>query len=278
MVPQMTRHTVRAVVFDWAGTTVDYGCRAPASVFREIFARRDVPITEAQARGPMGSAKRDHIAAIASDPDVSQRWNSRYGGPPTDQDVQAMYDDFLPLQKETLKRHCELIPGAAEVFQALLDRNIAVGSNTGYTRELMEVVTPAAYEQGYRPAAVVCSDDVRYGRPAPWMFLETLHRLNAFPIWQCVKVDDTVVGIEAGRNAGAWTVALTLTGNEMGLSYEDAQALPAHERQQRLDAIAQKFAQASADYVIPSINELPQVLDDIEERLSQGELPLGCQP
>ena len=249
-----------------------------ASVFREIFARRDVPITEAQARGPMGSAKRDHIAAIAADPEVAQRWASRHGRAPNDDDVQAMYDDFLPLQKETLKRHCDLIPGTAEVFQALLDRNIAVGSNTGYTRELMEVVVPAAEEQGYRPAAVVCSDDVRFGRPAPWMFLEALHRLNAFPAWRCVKVDDTVVGIEAGRNAGAWTVALTLTGNEMGLSRQDAAALSVEQREQRLEAIAQKFAKASADYVIPSIKELPQVIDDIEERLSQGEMPLGCQP
>jgi phosphonoacetaldehyde hydrolase len=58
---------VRAVIFDWAGTTVDYGSRAPVDAFIELFRRHGVTITAEQARGPMGSYKKDHIGGLTSD-------------------------------------------------------------------------------------------------------------------------------------------------------------------------------------------------------------------
>ncbi|HEY1068643.1 MAG TPA: phosphonoacetaldehyde hydrolase, partial [Pirellulales bacterium] len=90
---------VRAVILDWAGTTVDYGSRAPTEVFLEIFKRRGVEVTVAEARGPMGRAKREHIALVVGLPRVAQAWNAVYGREPNEGDVDAMYEDFLPLQK-----------------------------------------------------------------------------------------------------------------------------------------------------------------------------------
>lgn len=59
---------VKTVIFDWAGTTVDYGCFAPLKVFLEIFRRRGIEVTIAEARGPMGRMKRDHIRAMCEAP------------------------------------------------------------------------------------------------------------------------------------------------------------------------------------------------------------------
>ncbi len=67
---------IRAVIFDWAGTMVDYGSRAPAIVFQEIFKQEGVEISPGQAREPMGMAKREHIAAITNMPDVAERWRA----------------------------------------------------------------------------------------------------------------------------------------------------------------------------------------------------------
>src|SRR5688500_16631517 len=96
------RNQLKAVIFDWAGVTVDYGSRAPTEVFIEIFRRRGIEITSAEARGPMGLAKRDHIAAIAGLPRIAAQWRALQTRDPTDQDVQAMYEESLPLQREVL--------------------------------------------------------------------------------------------------------------------------------------------------------------------------------
>ena len=78
---------LQAVLFDWAGTTVDYGSRAPAQVFQEIFRRSGVEITVAEAREPMGRAKRDHIATVLAMPRVASAWQQAHGAPATDADA-----------------------------------------------------------------------------------------------------------------------------------------------------------------------------------------------
>lgn len=263
----MIQTKLKAVVFDWAGTTIDHGCLAPAKVFQEVFHRRGVAITEQQARGPMGTAKRDHIAAIAAMPKVAEHWRTVYGNDPTMDDVDSMYAEFLPLQLEILGQYTELIPGTAEVFAHLKSMGVQVGSTTGYTRELMSVVLPAASRQGYTPDSVVCSDDVQYGRPAPWMMYEALHRANAYPVWQTVKVDDTPVGIVAGKNAGAVTVAVTRTGNQLGLGRKEVDALSESQLRPRLTDIAGQFEAVGADFIIQSIDELPAILPEIEQMM-----------
>ncbi|MGQ4828643.1 phosphonoacetaldehyde hydrolase, partial [Enterococcus faecalis] len=61
-------YPVKAVIFDWAGTMVDFGCKAPVRALLDTFASVGVPITEAQARVDMGRAKRDHVAALLAEP------------------------------------------------------------------------------------------------------------------------------------------------------------------------------------------------------------------
>ena len=45
---------VRAVVFDWAGTTVDYGSRAPVAAFAEVFRRRESSSRRSRCAGRWG--------------------------------------------------------------------------------------------------------------------------------------------------------------------------------------------------------------------------------
>ena len=151
----------------------------------------------------MGMAKREHIAAIAALPRVGTRWRELHGDDPADGDVQSMFDEFLPLQKETLAvRGSEVIPGIPEAIGELRRRGLKIGSTTGYNRQLMDVVAPIAARAGYVPDVIVCSDDVRSGRPAPWMNFRAAEHLGIYPMYSVVVVDDTLVGIAAGRNAG----------------------------------------------------------------------------
>ena len=254
----------RAVILDWAGTTVDYGSRAPARVFIEIFRRRGIEVTEAEARGPMGLSKREHIAAVVALPRVCEIWREQHGRPATDEDVQAMYAEFLPLQKEVLAGGSDVIPGVAEAIADCRRRGLKIGSTTGYTRELMEVVAPIAARGGYAPDAIVCSDDVAAGRPAPWMNYRAAEQLGVYPLSSVLVVDDTPVGIAAGLNAGATTVAVTQTGNALGLSQVEIEDLAVDELEKRLTAIDRDFRQAGAHHLIRTVADLPKLLDEIE--------------
>lgn len=264
---------LKALIFDWAGTTVDFGSLAPARVFLEIFRACGVEITIAEARQPMGRAKRDHIAAILEMPRVARLWCDVHGAPPGGADVERMYADFLPLQKAALRGGADVIPGVVGVVAECRRMGLRIGSTTGYTRELMDVVCPIARQGGYEPDVVVCADEVAAGRPAPWMNFRAAEQLGVYPMDSIAAIDDTPVGIAAGRNAGMWTVAVAASGNGMGLSEGELAALPVVERQQRLAALHADFLGGGAHYVVDSVAELLPVLDRIQQRLQQGERP-----
>lgn len=267
------RGAIKAVIFDWAGTVIDYGSRAPAGVFVEVYKRHGVEITLDEARGPMGMEKRTHIATIAAMPGVADRWRAANGTALSDADIDRMYDEFLPLQLSRLPAYSDLIPGTLETVAALRARGIKVGTSTGYSRQLMDVVEAEARRRGFVPDAVVCADDVPLGRPAPWMCLENAKQLGVWPMEACVKVDDTAPGIEAGLNAGMWTVAVVKTGNEIGLGERELEALPDEERQRLLTNGHRRMLSAGAHFAVDGIADLAAAIGAIEARLARGERP-----
>jgi phosphonoacetaldehyde hydrolase len=256
-----TPRRIRAVIFDWAGTTIDHGSRAPVAVFVEVFRRSGIELSAAEARGPMGRAKREHIAALVALPRIESAWWSRHGRGPTGEDVDRLYAEFLPLQERILAEHCDVIAGVPEVVAALRGRGIKVGSTTGYTRALMGVVAPLARAGGFDPEVIVCADDVPRGRPAPWMVFRAAERLDVYPMSEVIVVDDTPVGIEAGRNAGAVTVGVTRTGNGLGMSREEVARCDDGALADRLRTADAEFRRAGADAVIESVADLLAVLD-----------------
>jgi len=62
---------IEAVIFDWAGTTVDYGCFAPVQAFIETFKNEGIEVSFDEVRQPMGALKRDHIRALLEMPRIT---------------------------------------------------------------------------------------------------------------------------------------------------------------------------------------------------------------
>jgi phosphonoacetaldehyde hydrolase len=267
------RGKIQAVLLDWAGTTMDYGCMAPAVVFVEVFKRQGVPITMAEARAPMGAHKRVHIQKISQLDSVRRRWEEAHGRPPGEADVDRMFAEFVPLQLACLSDYSRLIPGTLEVVGAIRARGIKLGSTTGYLREMMEINLRDAKLQGYEPDSTVCASDVPAGRPYPYMCLQSVINLQVSPVEACVKADDTVPGIEEGLNAGMWTIGLAMSGNEIGLPLKELEALDPAERQRRSQRAYARMHQCGAHYVVDSIADLMPCLDAIEERLARGDRP-----
>jgi phosphonoacetaldehyde hydrolase len=267
------RGKLQAVLLDWAGTTMDFGCVAPAVVFVEVFKRRGVPITIDEARAPMGAHKRVHIQRITQLDSVRQRWIEKRGKAPGEADIDGMFEEFVPLQLKCLSDYSALIPGTLEAISALRERGYKIGSTTGYTTEMMKINLKDAARQGYKPDSTVCASDVPAGRPYPHMCLQNVINLGVSTVEACVKIDDTRPGVEEGLSAGMWTIGLAVSGNEVGLSLADWDALPQVEQERRRQAAYTRMYQSGAHYVVDSIADIQPCLDDIEARLARGERP-----
>lgn len=267
------RGGLKAVILDWAGTTVDYGSFAPTAAFIKVFARRGVTIDLEHARAPMGLMKKDHLRAITRLSEVAARWQAVHGRPCTEADVEVMFAQFVPLQIDVLAEYAEPIPGTLEAVKEFRAQGLQIGSTTGYTREMMNVLVPEARKRGYEPDAWVAASDVPAGRPFPWMCYRNAIELRAFPLEAFVKIGDTLVDIEEGLNAGVWTIGLTLSGNELGLAQAEAEALAPEVRAARRTEISARMLQAGAHYTADGIWDVAAAVCDIQGRLARGERP-----
>jgi phosphonoacetaldehyde hydrolase len=264
---------IRLVVFDWAGTTIDFGCMAPAGAFAEAFAARGVPITLAEARGPMGMSKKDHVRAILGAEGVAARWRAATGRDWTEADVEDLYRDLIPRQVEAARLYSALVPGVVECVAHLRERGIQVAATTGYFSEASKVVREAAARQGYAPDFAVCSDDVPAGRPAPWMIFRCMEALGVYPPAAVVKVGDTPVDVEEGRNAGCWSVVVLDSSNEMGLTADEFASLSETERDSRREGVARRLAEAGPDSMLTTLAGLPALVDQVNTALARGQRP-----
>ncbi|MDL5602228.1 phosphonoacetaldehyde hydrolase [Metapseudomonas otitidis] len=264
---------LQAAVLDWAGTVVDFGSFAPTQIFVEAFAEFGVAVSLEEARGPMGMGKWDHIRTLCNLPAIAERYRAAFGRLPTDDDVTAIYERFMPLQIEKIGVHSALIPGALEAIAALRQRGLKIGSCSGYPKAVMDKVVELARDNGYIADHVVATDEVPNGRPHPAQALANVIALGIEDVAACVKVDDTWPGILEGRRAGMWTVALTCSGNALGLTWDQFKALSPTELERARQRIGQLFEGARPHYLIDTIADLPKVIDAINARLARGEMP-----
>lgn len=264
---------LKAVVFDWAGTVVDYGSLAPMGVFVETFAEFGVEITIEEARVPMGMAKRPHITAIVAMPRVANAWKTARGAAPTETDIDALYEVFVPKNRAIAAKFADLIPGTAETVHELRTQGLKIGSTTGYTRDIMAEIIPVAAAQGFRPDSLVCTGDTTEGRPTPLMMYKTFVELGVYPASTVIKVDDTEVGIAEGLNAGCWTIGVSVSGNVFGLSLAETKALSPTEFAARRQRAIARLSSAGAHAVIDSVADLLPIVSDFELRATRGERP-----
>lgn len=280
--PRATPYTgpLKAAILDWSGTTADPHVIAPAVVFVEVFKNHGVPITMVEARGPMGLRKDLHIQKILEIPEVRERWIKAKGSAPTDADVMTLFADFVPMQVECLPQYTSLLPGAAEATQYMQNSlNLKLGSTTGFTRVMVDVLEKHARVQGYNPDYTVGGDEVENNmgfRPTPFMIYKNLVQLGVWPIESVVKVDDTTSGVGEGITAGCWSVGVAGWSNYTNIdTMQDWDILSVDKKRDLIEASRAKLNETGAHYVCDSIRELPAICEDINMRLARGETPQG---
>ena len=108
--------------------------------------------------------------------------------------VVARYSQELPL-----------VDGAVEVVRALAGR-WPLGLASSANRPIIELVLDRSGLAGcFR--AIVSSEEVARGKPAPDVYLEAAARLGVAPAG-CAAVEDSANGLRAAAAAGMWVVAV----------------------------------------------------------------------
>ncbi len=174
----------------------------------------------------------------------------------------------------TLKEYTDPIPEVVETVQLLRNQGLKIGSTTGYTQAMMDVVVSNAADKGYRPDCYFTADDTQsMGRPYPYMIYRNMEELKLSAAWKVVKVGDTASDIKEGLNAGVWSVGVVIGSSEMGLSQEEFESLTQTEKDQAISKTEQSFKQHGAQFTIKTMSELPQLIEQINQMISEGKRP-----
>ena len=255
---------IEAVIFDWAGTTIDYGCYAPVEAFRQAFEEAGLKPATEEIRKPMGLSKRLHVQTMFEMPRITALWQKVHGRPWTDEDVGKVYQRSEELILSLLPDYAKPIPHVLDAVAELRSRGIRIGSTTGYNDEMMGIVVPAAESAGYTPDCWFSSDaTAKMGRPYPYMIFKALETMKVPSVKAAVKVGDTVADIKEGQNAGLITVGLIEGSSLMALTQEEYEALSPQQRQTEIDRVRKEYADCCADHVILNMSELPDLLDSL---------------
>lgn len=264
---------LKAVVFDWAGTTVDFGSQGPVQAFVESFGHFNVAISPAEAREPMGMGKREHVAALCAMPRITRAWQDAHGSAPTEHVIDTVYAHVENSMLTCITRYCIPIEGTLEAIAQMQQRGLRIGSCTGYPRSVGLALAAEAKKYGYDPELMVCATDVPHGRPAPDMCHAILNIFDIPKAHQAVKIGDTVNDVLEGVRAGMWVIGITLSGSLAGLSPEELNTLSATERFVLETRIAQTLHDAGAHFTAPDVRACLPLLEKIDALALAGERP-----
>ena len=123
---------IQMVVFDWAGTTVDYGSSAPSVVFDRVLTEAGLHLTREEINRPMGLEKKAHIRQLLSSESGSAQWQQLYGRVWNEQDVDKLYETFEATLHTVVAEYSTPLPGVVETVDKLRGMGLKIGSTTGY--------------------------------------------------------------------------------------------------------------------------------------------------
>lgn len=257
---------IEAVIFDWAGTTVDYGSFAPVQAFISAFEKFGITPTNDEVRKPMGIAKIDHVREMLKMERISNEWKKIHGRTFTENDVKVIYELSEKLILNILKNFSDPKPYVLESISKLRQKGIKIGSTTGYNDAMMEIVMKAAAEKGYVPDACFTPDSTnKIGRPYPYLIFKNMMKLNVKSVDSVVKVGDTVADIIEGNNAGVTTVGIIEGSSILGYSEDEYTALSDKGKNLAKNRATELYKSCGADYIINNMSELADLINFLEE-------------
>lgn len=185
------------VIFDLAGPTVEDHGQVPAA-FTAALAEQGIAVTPEQIRAVRGSSKRQALQQLIP------------AGPESSRLVEQAHTQFRAhLAQRYSREGVRAIAGAEAAFQWLRARGVAVALNTGFDRDITELLLGALGWGAGMVQAVVCGEDVPQGRPAPYLIFRAMEQTGARSVHRVANIGDTTLDLQAGYNAGVrWNIGV----------------------------------------------------------------------
>lgn len=232
-----------------------------------MFQEYGINITLAQAREPMGLPKIEHIKQILQNSDVSEQFLAKYGRAWEQKDLVEMNSKFESFLFATLHNFATPMPNVIQTLNQQRAQGIKIGSTTGYTQAMMQIVRQCAAEQGYVVDNLVTPNDVPAGRPAPYMIYRNMIDLAIDSVDKVVKVGDTIADIREGVAANVWSVGIIEGSSELGLTQSELENMPIEKLTALKASVRNRMIEAGANFVLNSIADLPACIERINTEL-----------
>lgn len=205
----MFSQPIQLAMFDMAGTTVNDkvdGYPLMVISMMRAFAKHGIELSSDVINKHRGKQKSEAIQALLQEvTELSSTDADRIGD--------SVYSDFLHELESNLSRISE-IDGATELFRHLKSKDIHVGVGSGFP---MGVVQSIVSQLGWMDEGLLdyigSAEQIGVGRPNPKMIHAAMQQLDITDGQNVLKIGDTAVDVQEGKNAGAWTVAV-LTGSQ----------------------------------------------------------------
>lgn len=207
--------SLELVVFDIAGTTV-HDPDAVGTAFRGALEAVGVQPQPADVTAAMGLPK----------PEAIRNLLSKAGRDPSDAEVATIHADFVDRMKKYYRYSPDVreMEGASNLIARLRANGIKVALNTGFDREITDVILTRLNWHPLKGCdAVICSDEVPRGRPHPDMIIELMRKLDINDPKKVAKVGDTGADLSEGTAARCAKVIGVTTGTHTA---EDLQPFP----------------------------------------------------
>ncbi len=206
---------IQLLVCDMAGTTLHDG-DAVLKAFVAALAAEEIRVPPARINAVMGLAKKVAVRELLAE--LGRGVDERL--------VDRLHGDFVARMSEFYRTDPGIreIPGAGAAIAAVRKRGVKVALNTGFSRNIVEVILPRlGWTVPETVDAVVASDEVKLGRPHPEMIQTLMDQFGIADSNSVAKVGDTVADLEEGFNAGCRFNIAVLTG---ALTREEIATLP----------------------------------------------------
>ena len=254
---------IKACIFDLGGTIVDRYSLTSLLSLKKLFINRGITLNNNLLLKGVGMNNQEHILNILNDKTILNKWLKRYNDYPDEYDVKVLLNELKREQCSYSENIIDILPETRECIDYLGFNYIKTGCTTGFDKENIKVIQNKLELNDIYLDCFISSEGTK---PCPFMIQENMKRLEISNPTEVMKIDDSTVGIEEGKNAGCITVAVarwSIHMNIMNISdaYEFDETYP--EIQEKLKHSRNVLRDSRADYVIDTLDELPRVIESI---------------
>ena len=259
---------IRLCIFDLGGTIVDKYSLSPFISLKQAFKNKRINVNNHLIYKDMGMNKHEHIQEILKDKYIRRIWFKLYGQYPNKNSAMSVYDEFIRYQMDEGIKNIDILPETKKTIQWLGDNNISTGVTTGFPRPIMNAIKEKLLDEDIyidKYVSSTCLGKGKPGRPNPHMMNEIINKLDlTFDTRKIIKVDDTCVGIQEGKNAGTLTIGVAKWSTNMKMTeYNHDENMSKEEYVERLKSSREELWKSNPDYVIDSLDELPRIINHI---------------